>query len=124
MIISSIAVDPKLFCSDPDPIFNPDPDPTSLVKCFRSSFGSDPKYSLFHKADDSKWLFVDFENKSKKKQKKAKKKLGNSKLHFRSDYLGEYEAICETVLARESGPYVGLIGEKKPEVENLVLLSL
>jgi hypothetical protein len=23
---------------------------------------------------------------------------------FRSDYLGEYEAICETVLARESGP--------------------
>jgi hypothetical protein len=23
---------------------------------------------------------------------------------FRSDYLGEYEAICETTLARESGP--------------------
>jgi hypothetical protein len=23
---------------------------------------------------------------------------------FRSDYLGEYEAICDTVLARESGP--------------------
>jgi hypothetical protein len=23
---------------------------------------------------------------------------------FRSDYLGEYEAICETALARESGP--------------------
>jgi hypothetical protein len=23
---------------------------------------------------------------------------------FRSDYLGEYEAICETALARESEP--------------------
>jgi hypothetical protein len=23
---------------------------------------------------------------------------------FRSDYLGEYEAICDTALARESGP--------------------
>jgi hypothetical protein len=24
---------------------------------------------------------------------------------FRSDYLGDYEAICETALSRESGPY-------------------
>jgi hypothetical protein len=39
-------VDPKLFFSDPDPIFrrvlDPDPDPTWLVKSFESSFGSDP----------------------------------------------------------------------------------
>jgi hypothetical protein len=35
---------------------------------------------------------------------------------FRSDYLGEYEAICETALARESGPWV----MKKPRFENLV----
>jgi hypothetical protein len=28
------------------------------------------------------------------------------------DYFGEYEAICETVLACESGPWVGLIGGK------------
>jgi hypothetical protein len=36
---------------------------------------------------------------------KQNKKLGNSRLHFRfpCDYLGEYEAICETPLARESG---------------------
>jgi hypothetical protein len=43
---------------------------------------------------------------------------------FWSDYLGEYEAICETAIAHESGPYVGLIDEKKPRVENLVQLSL
>jgi hypothetical protein len=43
---------------------------------------------------------------------------------FRSDYLGEYEAICETALARESGPWVGLIDEKNTRVENLVQLSL
>jgi hypothetical protein len=54
MIISSIAVDLKLFFSDPDPIFNQVPDPTSLVKSVCSSFGSDVKYSLFHNADDSK----------------------------------------------------------------------
>jgi hypothetical protein len=29
------------------------------------------------------------------------------------DYFGEYEAICKTILAFESGPLVGLIGEKK-----------
>jgi hypothetical protein len=55
--------------------------------------------------------------------------MGNSRLHFgfddfRSDYLGEYEAICETALARESGPWMGLIDENKPRVENLVQLSL
>jgi hypothetical protein len=27
-------------------------------------------------------------------------------------FLGEYEAICETALSRESGPQVGLIDEK------------
>jgi hypothetical protein len=32
------------------------------------------------------------------------------------DFLGEYEAICETPLGRESGPLVGLIDNKKPEV--------
>jgi hypothetical protein len=31
---------------------------------------------------------------------------------FRIYYLDEYEAICETALARESGPWVGLIDEK------------
>jgi hypothetical protein len=31
---------------------------------------------------------------------------------FRSDYLGEDEAIWETALAHESGPYVGVIDEK------------
>jgi hypothetical protein len=57
-------VDPKLFFSDPDPdpIFprvldlDPDPDPTRLLK----SFGSDPKHSLFHNANDLKSLFIDF----------------------------------------------------------------
>jgi hypothetical protein len=59
-------VDPKLFFSDPDPIFRRvldpdlDPDPTRLVKSFGSSFGSDPKHSLFHNANDLKWLFIDF----------------------------------------------------------------
>jgi hypothetical protein len=52
------AVDLKLFFSDPDPIFrwdlDPDPDPTWLVKSFGSSFGSDPKYSLSHNANDFK----------------------------------------------------------------------
>jgi hypothetical protein len=28
----------------------------------------------------------------------------NDYVDFRSDYLGEYEAICETALARESVP--------------------
>jgi hypothetical protein len=58
-------VDPYryLFFSDPDPIscqvLDPDPkkivmdpDPTSTVKSFGSSFGSDPKHSLFHNAND------------------------------------------------------------------------
>jgi hypothetical protein len=43
---------------------------------------------------------------------------------FRSDYLGEYDAICKTVLACLSGTNMGLIDEKIRKVENLVLLSL
>jgi hypothetical protein len=43
---------------------------------------------------------------------------------FRSDFLGEFEAICETGLAYYQRPtYMGLIDEK-PRVENLVSLSL
>jgi hypothetical protein len=34
------------------------------------------------------------------------------------DFLGNYEAICETELGRELGPYVGLI-MKKTRVKNL-----
>jgi hypothetical protein len=30
-----------------------------LAKSFGSSFGSDPKHSLFHNANDLKWLFID-----------------------------------------------------------------
>jgi hypothetical protein len=44
--------------------------------------------------------------------------------NFRSDFLGEYDAICKTVLDCSSGTYMGFIDEKKPRVENLVLLSL
>jgi hypothetical protein len=41
------------------------------------------------------------------------------------EYLGECEATSETVLSRESGPYGGLLDEeKKPRVENLVILFL
>jgi hypothetical protein len=40
------------------------------------------------------------------------------------DFLGEFEAIFETALAHESGPYGGLFDETKPRVENLVTLSL
>jgi hypothetical protein len=64
-------VDPKLFFSDPYPIFrrilDQDPDPTWLVKSFGSSFGSDPKHSLFHNANDFKWLFIDFKANFSKK---------------------------------------------------------
>jgi hypothetical protein len=38
------------------------------------------------------------------------------------EYLGEYKAICKTVLARESGGPWGLFDEKTPQ--NLVTLSL
>jgi hypothetical protein len=47
-------------------------------------------------------------------------------LNFTNDYLdflGEYEAICEPALARESGPK-GYYFMEKPRVENLVTLSL
>jgi hypothetical protein len=40
------------------------------------------------------------------------------------DFLGEYEAICETALGHESGPYRGDCLMKKPRVENLMQLSL
>jgi hypothetical protein len=60
MVIASV-VDPKLFFSDPDP----DPDPTWLVK----SFGSGPKHSLVHNANDFKWLFIDFKANFSKKCK-------------------------------------------------------
>jgi hypothetical protein len=62
-------VDPKLFF--PDPIFrrvlDPDLDPTWLVKCFGSSFGSGPLHSLFHNANHFKWLFIDFKANFSKK---------------------------------------------------------
>jgi hypothetical protein len=42
---------------------------------------------------------------------------------FKVDFLREYESIFETALAHESvGP--GVLFDEKPEVENLVLLSL
>jgi hypothetical protein len=40
------------------------------------------------------------------------------------DFLGEYEAICETALAHELGPKGGLFDGKKLSVEYLVTLSL
>jgi hypothetical protein len=65
--LAASVVDPKLFFSDPDPIFrrvlDPDPDPTWQVK----SFGSGIKHSLFHKAYNFKRLFKDLKaNVSKK----------------------------------------------------------
>jgi hypothetical protein len=45
-------------------------------------------------------------------------------VYFRIDFLGEYEAKCETAFGRESEPYVGLIDEKTERVGNLVSLSL
>jgi hypothetical protein len=57
-------VDPKLFLSDPDPIFvrTLDPDPLFLVKSYRygSSFGSYLCHSLFHNFNNKKafsWYF-------------------------------------------------------------------
>jgi hypothetical protein len=40
------------------------------------------------------------------------------------EYLGEFEVICETALARESGLKGGLMFEKKTRFENLVTLPL
>jgi hypothetical protein len=42
---------------------------------------------------------------------------------FKVDYLREYESIFETALAHESVES-GVLLTKKPEVENIVLLSL
>jgi hypothetical protein len=47
-------------------------------------------------------------------------------LKFSNDYLDflcEYETICETALAPESGPWWGIFDEKT-RVVNLVILSL
>jgi hypothetical protein len=38
--------------------------------------------------------------------------------------FGEFEAICEPALARESGPWGDCSMKKKPMVENLVSLSI
>jgi hypothetical protein len=40
------------------------------------------------------------------------------------EYLREFESICKTVLAHESGDPEVQFKEKKPRVENLVRLSL
>jgi hypothetical protein len=40
------------------------------------------------------------------------------------EYLSEYEFIFETALVHESGDPGVLFAEKKPRVENLVVLSL
>jgi hypothetical protein len=57
-------VDPKLFFSDPDPIFvrvlDPDSDPLWIIKSYGSSFGSHHKFSVFHNANNKKafsWHF-------------------------------------------------------------------
>jgi hypothetical protein len=47
-------------------------------------------------------------------------KMGDLKV----EHLREFEAICKKALTRESRAQVGLFDEKKPEVENLVTLSL
>jgi hypothetical protein len=47
-----------------------------------------------------------------------------AELIFKVDFLREYESIFETALAHESVGLGVLFDEKKPEVENLVLLSL
>jgi hypothetical protein len=59
-------VDPKLFFSDPEPIFVRvlDPDPLWLTKSYGSSFESDHRYSFFHNANNKKkksfsWHFKD-----------------------------------------------------------------
>jgi hypothetical protein len=43
---------------------------------------------------------------------------------FKVEYLREFEAICEKALTRGSRAQVGLFNGKKPEVGNLVTLSL
>jgi hypothetical protein len=43
---------------------------------------------------------------------------------FQSDYLGEYKAICETTLAHESGPLVGLIDEKTKRQKSCATVPL
>jgi hypothetical protein len=56
--LRSSVVDPKLFFSDPDPIFrrvlDPDSDPSWLVKSFGSSFGSRVSISLFFVSRNTK----------------------------------------------------------------------
>jgi hypothetical protein len=45
---------------DPDP--DSDPDPLWLVKSYGSRFGSDPKYSRFHNANNKKGIFMVFQS--------------------------------------------------------------
>jgi hypothetical protein len=62
-ILNNSGVDPKLFFLDPYPDPNLiflcvlDPDPAGPVKSSGSSSGSDPKYSLFHNANNYKRFF-------------------------------------------------------------------
>ncbi len=43
---------------------------------------------------------------------------------YKSEYLREYETEFENILGCESEAHMGSIIEKKPEVDNLVLLYL
>ncbi len=45
-------------------------------------------------------------------------------MNLKVEYLGEIKFIFEMALGDESGNQVGSIHEKKPEVENLMRLSL
>ena len=45
-------------------------------------------------------------------------------MNLKVKYLGEIEVIFEIALGNKSRDQVGSIHEKKPEVENLVRLSL
>jgi hypothetical protein len=45
-------------------------------------------------------------------------------MNLKVEYLVEFEVIFKMALDNESGDQVGSIHEKKPEVENLVRLSL
>jgi hypothetical protein len=40
------------------------------------------------------------------------------------EYIGEYQTICKTALARESGAWGDVLDEKKARIENPITLSL
>jgi hypothetical protein len=50
--------------------------------------------------------------------------LHSGQSNFKFEYLGEFVTEFENILGYESGAQMGLIDEKKSEVENLVPLSL